>query len=90
MTGENGDPLPDPIPGTAIDPFGSGINGSELTANLDLPLERVMELLRKARESVNKEAIIGADDEDVRLFTDDTEIPQDNIIQAIAFAGGEI
>lgn len=90
VTGENGDPLPDPIPGTAIDPFGSGINGSELTANLDLPLERVMELLRKARESVNKEAIIGADDEDVRLFTDDTEIPQDNIIQAIAFAGGEI
>ena len=46
-----------------------------------------MELLRKARESVNKEAIIGADDQDVKLFDGDTEIKVDVVIDAIAGAG---
>jgi hypothetical protein len=79
---DGGDSLPDPIPGT--DP---AVNGSTLTAALDLALERVMELLRKARESVNKEAIIGADDQDVTLFDGDTKITDDEIIKAIAAAG---
>jgi hypothetical protein len=81
VTDANGDPLPDPIPDTG------GVNGSTLTANLDLGLERVMELLRKARESVNKEAIIGADDEDVKLFDGGTAITDDAVIAAIAGAG---
>ncbi len=84
---DNGDPLPDPIPGTTSAAFPSGVNGSTLTAALDLALERVMELLRQARESANQEAIIGADDKDVTLFDGDTAIKDDDTIKAIANAG---
>jgi hypothetical protein len=87
VTDGDGNSLPDPIPDTTNANFPSGVNGSTLTANLNLALERVMELLRKAQESVNKEAIIGADDEDVTLFDGDTEIKDEAVIAAIAAAG---
>src|SRR5882724_8997872 len=42
---DDGDPLPDPIPSTTPPTGGNPINGSTLTANLDLDLKRVMKLL---------------------------------------------
>jgi hypothetical protein len=85
VTDSDGNDLPDPIPGTA-----PPINGSTLSANLDLDLKRVMGLLREARESVDKEVTINADDDDVTLIdggNNDAEIDIQPQIDAIAAAG---
>jgi hypothetical protein len=83
VTDEEGDELPNPVPGTAI-------NGANLAADLDLDLRRVMNLLREARDSQDKETFLPADDEDVTLFDGDNEIEDDASLTAIADAGGVI
>jgi hypothetical protein len=90
VTDDQGNPLPDPIPNTTPPTGGNPINGSTLTADLDLDLNRVMKLLREARESADKETTIGADDEDVTLIdggNNDQEITDQGNIDAIAEAG---
>jgi hypothetical protein len=79
---------PDPIP-TVGDPP-TAVDLEALTADLDLDLKRVMDLLREARDSQDKETFIDAGDEDVTLFDGDTEIEDPDDISAIADAGGVI
>jgi hypothetical protein len=68
----------------------AGVTG-DLTANLDLDLKRVMQLLREARDSNDRETSIGADDEDVTLSDDNGEFAEnDPRIAAAADAGGVI
>ena len=60
-----------------------------VTADLDLDLKRVMELLREARESVDKETTIGTDEDGVTLLQGETELT-DIETTNVEGAGGEI
>lgn len=80
VTNDDGDILGDDIGGT-------GVNGSDLSADLDLDLRRVVSLLREARDSQDKEVVLDVDDEDVILFNDETEIEEGPVMDAIAAEG---
>lgn len=91
VTDSDGEELGNPVAGTGGEGEPPAINGEDLSANLDLDLRRVMRLLREARESVDKEVTIEADDEDVTLInegTNDAEITNEDQINAIASEGG--
>jgi hypothetical protein len=64
--------------------------GTAVTADFELGLDRLMELLREARESDDGFAALAADDDGVTLFTGTTEITLEADLEAIANAGGTI
>lgn len=55
-----------------------------LTADVEMSLDRAMELLRQARESTDKEVSLDLDDEAVTLFKGETEMDDDEIAAADA------
>ncbi len=66
-----------------------GATGTPITADLDLGLDRVMELLREARESEEKIAIIDVDEPGVILSAGTTELG-DAQVDDVAEIGGSI
>jgi hypothetical protein len=75
--------------GKAIDSAGKieGETGFDpdkiVTANLEFDLKRLIELVKEARESDDKETTIDFDDDEVSLFAEDTEYePVDDFVNA--------
>jgi len=74
----------------AVDTATGAAAGTAVTADFELGLDRLMELIAEARESDDGFAQLDADDEDVTLFSGTTEITAETDIDAIANAGGTI
>jgi hypothetical protein len=72
------------------DTAAGAITGTALKADFELGLDRLMELLKEARESDDGFAALPADDDDVTLFVGTTEITADADFERIADLGGTI
>jgi hypothetical protein len=59
-------------------------------ADVELGLDHLMELLKEARGSEDGFAALSADDDDVTLFADSTELTSEDDINAVADVGGTI
>ncbi len=65
-------------------------NGTAVTADYELALNRLVELLQEAQEDEEGFTALDADDEDVTLWVGDEELTNEDYITAVADAGGVI
>jgi hypothetical protein len=81
----------DQTPSTAaIDTETTTATGTAVTGDFELGLNRLIELLKEARQSDDGYAALPADDDDVTLFSGSAEIAGQTDIDAIADLGGTI
>jgi hypothetical protein len=86
ITNDDGDPL-------KADGTVAGAGDTAVTADLELDLARLVDLLKEARESDDKEVVLDVDDDAVTVFEGDQEIdPSDDLINngAISVSAGDL
>lgn len=76
-----------PADANAVPPVVDFEPDNTVTADLELDLKRLIELLKEARESENKEAIVDVEEEGVTLSSDNAAFDPDNLDEAFLGAG---